>query len=488
MRCFRWLAIGLTGLLLVLVQPGIALAADPAPDPGRGPGVLKSACDHAPDPISRTACRAAAGTVTTAAHGAKTVYDKSKDAAGKAAEATVNVLFSGILDIVRQGASWALAQVSDALKKISTPDVQAQGLLNQYNRTFTLQLLLLLVFFPIGLIISLLTMNGRRLVQVVQDTFTSLAFGLLAVGAVGAGVILADQLTRAFLTAFAGQEDIGQALQDMVQVDANAGVLFAILPLTALLGFVLYLEFLARYAVIPVATVVAPIVFGARVTGEWGQRLGRRFVNLVASVIFAEPLIAAVLLIGLTTVAAIPDDIPGGKIAKTFLDGAVLLLAILVPLMLCFTIPHIRGSVKTLRQHHTGALGAAAAAGGPTGALLVAKLVQERSGADTTARPALTSASGPQAPAHAGPGQPAAGPRAQPLRPANPSEASAPRPLPPPRLPGAGSAGHQPPPRPTRPAGAASAPPPAEPSAPSPRHSVPPARSHDPALPTETGE
>jgi hypothetical protein len=303
-------------------------------------------CDSLPGP-ARLACEASTG-VTTSLGGAV------GGAVSGAAESAIGAFASAFA----QAAGHFLGKLGEALQATTEVDVTAPWFLERYALMFAVSALLTFAL----LILSVVKAVARgHAAEAIKAGTMHYLFAVTASAFAPAFVYLLLELSDRLsaLLAFGAQDEVDSLLADMgtavaglATVNAGSGVAAALLAslATVFCAGILWIELLLRTAIIYVSLLFAAPTFSGLVDRAlW--RHSRRWVGFVIAVVFAKPVVVAVL-----SLAAAGADNGGSHDAFTsvFVSLALLIVAIFCVGLLFRVVPslgdEIAGAISARRE------------------------------------------------------------------------------------------------------------------------------------------
>lgn len=303
-------------------------------------------CDELPGP-ARLACNGA-GAVTGSVGGAV------EDAATSVASSTIN----GVAAAFAEAGGFFLGKLADLLGTTTEIDLGADWFTQRYALMFGISALLTFVLLLLAVVKAVVRGDGLEAVKtgtlyylaaVVASAFAPAAVYLLVQlsDAVTAALTLgtADD-TKSFLT------DTGKAL-GVLSMASPAGGSAAVLitaVVAILCSVVLWVELLLRTAIIYVATLFAAPTFSGLVDRALWKH-SRRWVYFTVSVIFAKPVVVAVLSLA---AAGAGNAGTGDGFSSVFVALALMIVAIFCVGLLFRVIPNagdeIAGALTARRE------------------------------------------------------------------------------------------------------------------------------------------
>ena len=319
----RWLLplAVLAGAVLVPARPAQALTTDP------------SACDGLPGPAA-AACRGAGG-----------VLDGVGEFVGGAAGSLVGSALDAVAGAFAEAGGFFLGQLAGLLGATTQIDLGADWFVGRYALMFGLSAVLTFGLLLLSVVKAVVRGQGA---EAVRAGTTHYLMAVVASAFAPALVYLLVQLSDAVTVAlsFGAAEDTKAWLEDTGKVLAGLslanpiggsstvliGSLFAILC-----AVVLWVELLLRTAIIYAATLFAAPTFSGLVDRALWKH-SRRWVYFTVSVIFAKPVVVAVL--GLAAAGAGNAGTADG-FSSVFVALALMLVAIFCVGLLFRIVPNV---------------------------------------------------------------------------------------------------------------------------------------------------
>ena len=254
------------------------------------PSYALSPCDALPGP-ARTICESAGG-----------VTDGVGAAVGGAVGGAADAALNAMAQSFAEAGSFFLGKLAGLLSATTQVDVSAAWFTERYALMFGISALLTFVLLLLSVVKSVLRGQGWEAVKsatiyylgaVLASAFApALVYLLVQISDAVTEVLTfgAQEQTQAFL------EDTGKTLikVGIVSPGGSAATVLIASLVTILCAVVLWVELLLRTAIIYVATLFAAPTFSGLVDRSlW--RHSRRWVFFVVSVIFAKPVVVAVL-------------------------------------------------------------------------------------------------------------------------------------------------------------------------------------------------
>lgn len=327
----------------------VTLAAGAALLSQATPSYAVSPCDVMTGP-ARVVCESAGG--LTEGVGA---------AVGGAVVGTADAALAGIAKAFGEAGGFFLGKLADLLSATTQVDVSAGWFTQRYALMFGISAVLTFVLLLLSVVKAVLRGQGWEAVKsgtvyylcaVLASAFApALVYLLVQLSDAVTGVLTfgAAEQTQVFL------EDTGRTLATFSVVNPGGGAVTVLIAsvVTILCAVVLWVELLLRTAIIYVATLFAAPTFSGLVDRSlW--RHARRWVFFVVSVIFAKPVVVAVL--GLAAAGAGQGGSADG-FSSVFVAIALMIVSIFCVGLLFRLIPNagdeIAGALTARREIRT---------------------------------------------------------------------------------------------------------------------------------------
>jgi hypothetical protein len=292
-----------------------------------------------------------------------------------AASAVGNSFLEGANVAVQAGAKDVLTGIGGLIGKIQTPNLQVDWFFRIYGDMLGLMLVLLGIMYLVGLVMALVRMSAIDALKTTAYAILAIVASFLIPAFLQIMVIIADKLASSIAgTQAGGGADFSTVLSNLItqMTGANVSVYLSLtVSVVAFsVAFMLYMELVLRTVVAYTGLLFAPLTFASMTLGEWGKRMTIRLLVLLLALIFSLPVVVAILTLGTTALANIPN-LPGAGFGKPLLGGLFLGIALLSPWPLVAWTQHVvatmRGSIKA--RSDAAAAEAVAATGTPTQAM-----------------------------------------------------------------------------------------------------------------------
>jgi hypothetical protein len=341
--------------------PGAEAERSITPSPATDAKEENGFCDRLPGFIGG-GCHFAGG-IAGAVHDPTSVPG---DVAGAVFDKAAGLSVGAITNWVADGASWLMGQLAGVIDRTTTPKLEAEWFASHYRTMVALAGIIVLPLLLASILGAIVTQDAGRLIRTVFGHLPLAGiFAAAAVGLVSMGLAVTDGMT-AWVSQGTGA-DAGAFLARSSSALASLGgqdkALFAVFlgaVVMALGAVVVWIELIARQAAVYVAVLFLPISIAGIVwpaTAHWFKRL----VHILVAVILSKFVIAAILALAASGLAASPDEAGFGAVLA---GGALLSLAALSPLGLLRLVPVLEASVVgSARGGGAGAAGTALGGG-----------------------------------------------------------------------------------------------------------------------------
>jgi hypothetical protein len=290
------------------------------------------------------------------------------DVAGAIFDKAAGLSVGAITAWVADGAGWLMNQLAGLIDRTTSPRLEAEWFASHYRTMVALAGVIVLPLLLASILGALVAQDAGRLLRTVFGHLPMAGiFATAAVGLVSMGLAITDGMT-AWVSNGTGADAatfLGRSSAALGSVAGDDKALFAVFLgaiVMAVGAVVVWIELLVRQAAVYVAVLFLPISIAGVVwpaTAHWFKRL----VHILVAVVLSKFVIAAILSLAASGLAATGDE---GGFGAVLSGGALLTLAAISPLALLRLVPVVEAGVVSsgsVRGGQTGATGTAL--GGP---------------------------------------------------------------------------------------------------------------------------